>query len=209
MGETLGEECQAEGVSTLLGPAMNIKRSPLCGRNFEYYSEDPFLSGVLAAAVTRGVQSNGNSGVTIKHFACNNQEDNRMGVDACVSERALREIYFRGFEIAVKKSAPVSIMTSYNLINGVHAANSRDLCTVVVREEWGFEGTIMSDWNTTVPEDGSEPWKCSAAGNDIIMPGNTNDDADIRDAYEKGLLSEREIRSCAGRIIAMIDKLAK
>lgn len=149
------------------------------------------------------------SGVTTKHFACNNQEDNRMGVDACVSERALREIYFRGFEIAVKKSAPVSIMTSYNLINGVHAANSRDLCTVVVREEWGFEGTIMSDWNTTVPEDGSEPWKCAAAGNDIIMPGNTNDDADIRDAYEKGLHSEREIRSCAGRIIAMIDKLAK
>ena len=208
-GRAIACEMEEFHVDLWLAPGMNIQRNPLCGRNFEYYSEDPFLSGVLAAAVTRGVQSNGNSGVTIKHFACNNQEDNRMGVDACVSERALREIYFRGFEIAVKKSAPVSIMTSYNLINGVHAANSRDLCTVVVREEWGFEGTIMSDWNTTVPEDGSEPWKCAAAGNDIIMPGYTNDDADIRDAYEKGLLSEREIRSCAGRIIAMIDKLAK
>ena len=208
-GELMGEEAMYLGMAQDWMPGANLHRTPFGGRNFEYYSEDPFLSGVLAAAVTRGVQSNGNSGVTIKHFACNNQEDNRMGVDACVSERALREIYFRGFEIAVKKSAPVSIMTSYNLINGVHAANSRDLCTVVVREEWGFEGTIMSDWNTTVPEDGSEPWKCAAAGNDIIMPGNTNDDADIRDAYEKGLLSEREIRSCAGRIIAMIDKLAK
>ena len=105
-----------------------------------------------------GVQSRKGCGVTIKHFACNNQEDNRMGVDACVSERALREIYFRGFEIAIKESNPVAIMSSYNLINGVHAANSRDLCTVLAREEWGFDGVIMSDWNTTVPEDGSIPW---------------------------------------------------
>ena len=188
---------------------MNIQRNPLCGRNFEYFSEDPLLSGVLASAVTRGVQDKAGCGVTIKHFACNNQEDNRMGVDACVSERALREIYLRGFEIAVKESAPAAIMSSYNLINGVHAANSRDLCTTVVREEWGFQGVIMSDWNTTVPEEGSIPWKCAAAGNDIIMPGNSDDDINIRQAYARGELSAKEIRECAGRVIMLIKRLSE
>lgn len=130
-----------------------------------------------------------------------------MGVNACVSQRALREIYFRGFEIAVKKSAPVAMMTSYNRINGIHAANSRDICTTVARGEWGFGGVIMSDWNTTVPEDGSVPWKCAEAGNDIIMPGNYNDQEDIRRAYAQGRLPENVIRSCAGRILAMIENL--
>ena len=162
-GRAVAEEMRKFHVDLWLAPGMNIQRNPLCGRNFEYFSEDPLLSGVLASAVTRGVQYKTGCGVTIKHFACNNQEDNRMGVDACVSERALREIYLRGFEIAVKESVPAAIMSSYNLINGVHAANSRDLCTVVAREEWGFQGVIMSDWNTTVPEDGSIPWKCAAA----------------------------------------------
>ncbi len=131
-----------------------------------------------------------------------------MGVDARVSGRALREIYFRGFELAVKKSAPAALMSSYNRINGVYAANSRDLCTILAREEWGFSGVIMSDWNTTVPVNGSVPWKCIAAGNDIIMPGNSNDDQNIRQAYEKGELSEKAIRSSAGRILAMIWKLS-
>lgn len=165
------------------------------------------MSGIMAAAVTDGVQSHRGCGVTIKHFACNNQEDNRMGVDAQVSERALREIYLRGFEIAVKKSRPVAMMSAYNLINGVHAANNRDLCTAAAREEWGFEGVIMSDWNTTGPEDGSVPWQCIAAGNDIIMPGNQKDDENIRKAYEQGKLSEEMIRRSAGRIIRMIHKL--
>ena len=115
-----------------------------------------------------------------------------MGVDAHVSERTLREIYLRGFEIAVKEGAPTAIMSSYNLINGVHAANSKDLCTRIAREEWGFDGVIMSDWNTTVPEDGSIPWVCVAAGNDIIMPGNPDDDKNIRDAYKEGKLTEKE-----------------
>ena len=132
-----------------------------------------------------------------------------MGVDARVSEKALREIYFRGFEIAVKESAPAAIMTSYNLINGVHSANSRDLCTTLAREEWGFDGIIMSDWNTTVPEDGSIPWKCAAAGNDIIMPGNQMDDRNIREAYEEGKLTEKDIRDCAGRVIAAAKKLKR
>lgn len=132
-----------------------------------------------------------------------------MGVDVCISERALREIYLRGFEIAIKESAPAAVMSSYNLINSVHAANSRDLCTVLLREEWGFEGVIMSDWNTTVPEDGSIPWQCAAAGNDIIMPGNSEDDKNIREAYTQGILPENDIRNCAGRIMALARKLMK
>ena len=187
-GRKVAAEMEEFHINLWLAPGLNIHRNPLCGRNFEYYSEDPFLAGTLAAAVTRGVQSRPGCGVTIKHFACNNQEDNRMGVDAHISERTLREIYLRGFEIAVKDGAPTAIMSSYNLINGVHAANSKDLCTRIAREEWGFDGVIMSDWNTTVPEDGSIPWVCVAAGNDIIMPGNPDDDKNIRDAYKEGKL---------------------
>lgn len=206
-GRAVAEEMEEFHIGLWLAPGMNIHRNPLCGRNFEYYSEDPLLSGIMAAAVTNGVQSSGKCGVTIKHFACNNQEDNRMGVDACISQRALREIYLRGFEIAVKKSAPAAIMTSYNRINGVYASNSKDICTTVARGEWGFNGVFISDWNTTVPEDGSIPWKCVAAGNDIIMPGNPGDDEDIRKAYTEGKLAEEDIRACAGRVIALINKL--
>ena len=208
-GRAVAEEMREFHIDLWLAPGMNIQRNPLCGRNFEYFSEDPLLTGVLASAVTRGVQEQTGCGVTVKHFACNNQEDNRMGVDSCVSERALREIYLRGFEIAVKESTPAAIMSSYNLINGVHAANSYDLCTVVARKEWGFEGVIMSDWNTTVPEDGSIPWKCADAGNDIIMPGNSDDDENIRQAYARGVLTEKKIRECAGRIISLVKKLSE
>lgn len=175
-GRKVAAEMEEFHINLWLAPGLNIHRNPLCGRNFEYYSEDPFLAGTLAAAVTRGVQSRRGCGVTIKHFACNNQEDNRMGVDAHVSERALREIYLRGFEIA--------------------------------REERGFDGVIMSDWNTTVPEDGSIPWVCVAAGNDIIMPGNPDDDKNIRDAYKEGKLTEKEIRLCADRILKLIRRLS-
>lgn len=207
-GKAIAVEMEELHIDMWLAPGMNIHRNPLCGRNFEYYSEDPLLSGLMAAAVTEGVQGSGRCSVTIKHLACNNQEDNRTRVDACVSERALREIYLRGFEIAVKKSKPAAIMSSYNLVNGVHAANSYDICTTVVRREWGFEGVIMSDWSTTAGEGGSVPWKCIAAGNDIIMPGCIKDDEDIREAYAQGKLSEEEIRCCAGRVLALIQKLA-
>ena len=207
-GRKVAAEMEEFHINLWLAPGLNIHRNPLCGRNFEYYSEDPFLAGTLAAAVTRGVQSRPGCGVTIKHFACNNQEDNRMRVDAHISERTLREIYLRGFEIAVKEGAPTAIMSSYNLINGVHAANSKDLCTRIAREEWGFDGVIMSDWNTTVPEDGSIPWVCVAAGNDIIMPGNPDDDKNIRDAYKEGKLTEKEIRLCANRILKLIRRLS-
>lgn len=206
-GRAIAAEMAEFHIDLWLAPGMNIQRNPLCGRNFEYYAEDPLLSGTLAAAVTRGVQADGTRGVTIKHFACNNQEDHRMGVDARVSEQALREIYLRGFEIAVKTAAPAALMTSYNRINGVQAANNRDLCTVVARGEWGFDGLIMSDWNTTVPADGSEPWRCAAAGNDVIMPGNPHDDADIRAALADGRLAEAEVRACAGRLMALTRRL--
>lgn len=207
VGIAVAEEMEEFHIDLWLAPGLNIQRNPLCGRNFEYYSEDPLLSGTMAAAMTKGVQSRPGCGVTVKHFACNNQEDNRMGVDAQVSERALREIYLRGFEIAVKESRPVAIMSSYNLLNGVHAANSVDLCTAIVRKEWGFDGVIMSDWNTTVPEDGSIPWKCVTAGNDIIMPGNAADAENIRKAFEDGKLSEEVVRMCAGRILNLIHTL--
>ena len=207
-GEAVAAEMEEFDVDLWLAPGMNIHRNPLCGRNFEYYSEDPFLSGMMAASVTTGVQNHRGCGVTIKHFSCNNQEDNRMGVNICVSERALREIYLRGFEIAVKKSKPIAMMSSYNLVNGVHAANSKDLCTAIAREEWGFEGVIMSDWNTTVPENGSVPWQCIAAGNDLIMPGNHKDAANIYEAYEQGKLSEEMIRCSAGRMLKMIQRLS-
>ena len=207
VGIAVAEEMEEFHIDLWLAPGLNIQRNPLCGRNFEYYSEDPLLSGIMAAAMTKGVQSRPGCGVTVKHFACNNQEDNRMGVDAQVSERALREIYLRGFEIAVKESRPVAIMSSYNLLNGVHAANSVDLCAAIARKEWGFDGVIMSDWNTTVPEDGSIPWKCVTAGNDIIMPGNAADAENIRKAFEDGKLSEEVVRMCAGRILNLIHTL--
>lgn len=206
-GKAVAAEMREFHVDLWLAPGMNIQRNPLCGRNFEYYSEDPYLSGRMAAAVTRGVQSRKGCGVTLKHFACNNQEDSRMDVDVHISERALREIYLRGFEIAVKESAPAALMSSYNLINGIHAANWKALCTEIARKEWGFDGVIMSDWNTAVPENGSIPWKCAAAGNDIIMPGNDEDARNLREAYEKGLLTEREIRECAGRILRLTERL--
>ena len=209
VGGLIGREMKELGVTLWLAPGMNIHRNPLCGRNFEYYSEDPILAGRTAAAVTRGVQSRPGCGVTIKHFACNNQEDNRMGVDCRVSPRALREIYLLGFEIAVRNAAPKAIMTSYNVLNGVHTPNRRDLCTTVPREEWGFDGIIMTDWATTTPDGGSSPWMCAAVGNDLIMPGLPCDTEDIRRAVQSGQLSEEAVRACAGRMIDLIAEFSK
>lgn len=204
VGRAVAEELDEFHVSWWLAPGLNIQRNPLCGRNFEYYSEDPYVSGKMAAAVTNGVQSHPGTGTTIKHVACNNQEDNRIGSDSIISERALREIYLRGFEIAVKESQPMCLMTSYNLINGIHSANNYDICTITVREEWGFEGLIMTDWTTTLPECGSIAHLCAKAGNDLIMPGMQMDHDEMISAYEAGELTDEDIRACAARIINII-----
>lgn len=156
------------------------------------------------AAITRGVQSKEGVGTTIKHFACNSQEDNRMGSNSILSERTLREIYLRGFEIAVKTSQPMAIMTSYNLNNGVHAANCKDICTVAARKEWDFQGIIMTDWTTTMPQGGSLSWKCVEAGNDLIMPGWPGDSENIREALKNGSLKREDLQACVKRMLKVI-----
>ena len=210
IGGVIAAEMREFGVTMWLAPGMNIKRNPLCGRNFEYYSEDPLHAGIIAAAITLGVQATPGAAVTIKHFACNNQEDNRRGVSSTVSERALREIYLKGFEIAVRQAHPWSIMTSYNKINGEHTANSFDLCTVAARKEWGFDGVIMTDWTTTNRLGGSSAAKCIAAGNDLVMPGLENDIREIMDAVNENndqSLAMEALDDCCTRILRMIRTL--
>ncbi len=212
-GDIVGREMEEFHIALWLAPGMNIHRNPLCGRNFEYYSEDPLLTGMCAAADTKGVQSHSGMGTAIKHFAANSQEDNRMFNNAHISERALREIYLKGFEIAVKTSQPMSIMTSYNLINGTHAANNHDLLTSVARDEWGFAGLVMTDWGTS--EDlgfmfsfngelkyrHSAPEECITAGNDLQMPGSRKNVEVIIKGVESGQIPLGALQACAYRIL--------
>ncbi len=204
VGDAVGDEMERFGVTLWLAPGMNIHRNPLCGRNFEYYSEDPLISGRIAAAMTKGVQSHKGCGTTIKHFACNNQEDNRMGSDSILSERTLREIYLRGFGIAIRESQPMSIMTSYNLINGVHAANCHDICMKAARCEFGFRGVIMTDWTTTEQGDDCTASGCVRAGNDLVMPGQPTDQENIRQALLDGTLSVGELKDCVTRLVRVV-----
>ena len=206
VGAMIGTEMEYFGVTLWLAPGMNIHRNPLCGRNFEYYSEDPYVAGTIAAAMTEGVQSNYGCGTTIKHFACNNQEDNRMGSDSVISERTLREVYLKGFEIAVRESQPLSIMTSYNLINGVHAANNYDLCTETARNEWGFKGMIMTDWTTTEVDEKCTASGCMRAGNDLVMPGCFGDHDNMHKELAEGTLKIEDLKACIARLVSVIWK---
>ena len=201
VGEMIGREMQEFSVTLWLAPGMNIHRNPLCGRNFEYYSEDPLLAGRMAGAMTNGVQNVPGCGTTIKHFACNNQEDNRMGSDSILSERTLREIYLKGFEIAITESQPMSIMTSYNLINGVHAANCEDTCTKAARCEWGFQGVIMTDWTTTEYGPDCTASGCMRAGNDLVMPGAFSDRDNLNQELIDGTLSTEDLKACISRLV--------
>lgn len=203
VGVAIQEEMEEYGCTFWLAPALNIHRNPLCGRNFEYYSEDPLLTGVCATAVTMGVQRKDGYYVTLKHFACNNQEDNRKKVSSNVSERALREIYLRGFEKAVREANAKSVMTSYNKINGVYTANSYDLCTKVLRQEWGFNGVVMTDWFSTSKGCANNAIAMSA-GNDLIMPGGKADKKEILDGVKRGLITEADVRRSCERVVQAI-----
>src|SRR4051794_2259892 len=202
VGIALGEEAQVQGVGVLLGPGINIKRSPLGGRNFEYLSEDPLLSGVLGAALVRGLQSQG-VGASLKHFAANNQETDRLRVSADVDERPLREIYLRGFQRVVQAAHPWTVMCSYNRVNGVYASENPWLLTTVLRHEWGFDGLVMSDWGAVNNRvEGVE------AGLDLEMPASGGrTDAQLVAAVEDGRLEEVVLDTAAGRLVHLVDRV--
>ena len=213
-GDLVGSEMEMMGIHLWLAPALNIHRSILCGRNFEYYSEDPYVSGMMAAAITEGVQAHKGCGVTIKHYAANNAETNRYCNNSQVSERAMREIYLRGFGICVRKSAPCAVMTSYNLLNGTHTAEHRGLIEDVLRSEFGFDGIVMTDWVIAMMGSKNSAYRNSLsdevakAGGDIFMPGCKGDYDRVVAAMKDGSLNREQVEINATRILHMIDRLA-
>lgn len=201
VGAAGGAEVRENNIGIWLSPAQNIHRDPLCGRNFEYFSEDPVLTGEIASSEIRGVQSQ-KVAVSMKHFACNNKEANRFNSDSRVSERALREIYLKGFEISVKKGDPWTIMSSYNLINGQHTSESYELLTGILRKEWGFKGMVTTDWGVK-----NDPVKEVKAGNDMKMPIGYPDD--LMKGYKEGRLTRVDLEICVKRILEMVRKTAE
>ena len=203
IGNAIFREMKEYGCTYWLAPAINIHRNPLCGRNFEYFSEDPRLSGTMAASITRGIQQEEGYYVTVKHYACNNQEENRTGMNSNLSERALREIYLRGFEICVRDGNALSVMTSYNKVNGVYSPNSYDLCTKALRNEWGFDGVVMTDWFSTNKGQALNSLAMKA-GNDLIMPGGSYHKKALLKELEAGICTEEDLRRCCANVIRSI-----
>ena len=203
IGTAILSEMREYGCTYWLAPAINIHRNPLCGRNFEYFSEDPFLTGTLAAALINGVQQEEGYYVTIKHFACNNQEENRYAMSSNVTERTLREIYLKAFEICVKAAKAKAVMTSYNKLNGIYTPTSHDLCTKVLRNEWGFDGVVMTDWHSTARTKGASALALKA-GNDLLMPGGANIKLDISLGLRSGLVAEADLRRCCLNVVKQI-----
>ena len=211
VGDAVGAEMEAFGITVWLAPGMNIHRNPLCGRTFEYYSEDPLVSGKLAAAIVRGVQKHPGKGMSIKHFAANNCELERNMSSSNLTERTLRELYLRGFEIAVKEASPMTVMAAYNKINGIYCTNNYDLLVRVLRNEWGFEGLVMSDWDSmkasrddcTIPATG-DVWKAAAAQCDLIMPGRPDQVEALEKGVVDGTVKIEDLRRSAARVLNMI-----
>ena len=212
-GDLVGSEMEMFGVNLWLAPALNIHRSILCGRNFEYYSEDPLVSGLIAAAITEGVQKHKGCGTTIKHYAANNAETNRYCNNSCVSERAMREIYLRGFGICVRKAQPHAVMTSYNLLNGTHTSEHRGLIEDILRCEYGLKGIVMTDWVLTVMGSKNSVYRnalsneVAKAGGDVFMPGCKKDYKNVMNALKNGTLSRQQLEINASRIVRMVKEL--
>ena len=214
-GDLVGDEMERFGVQLWLAPALNIHRDIRCGRNFEYFSEDPLISGKFAAAITKGVQKHPGCGTTVKHFAANNQETNRYNSNSQVSERAMREIYLKGFEIAVRESQPHALMTSYNLLNGVHTSERRDLLEDILRCEFGYAGIVMTDWIIAAVSGKGNKYpgpvsaKIAAAGNDLTMPGGPGDYKAMLRGLKSGVVSREQLQINASRVYRMARKLVK
>lgn len=213
-GDIVGNEMERFGIHLWLAPALNIQRSIRCGRNFEYFSEDPLISGMFAAAITKGVQKHPGCGVTIKHFAANNQETNRSDNNSIVSERAMREIYLKGFEICIRMAQPKALMTSYNLLNGIHTSERRDLLEDVLRCEFGFDGIVMTDWvigsgilNAGAKYVSPEAYKVALAGNDLFMPGSQREVDNLTEALADGRISREQLQENATRVYRMALEL--
>ena len=215
-GDIAGREMERFNIDIWLAPALNIQRDERCGRNFEYFSEDPLVSGIFAAAITKGVQKHTGKGVCVKHYAANNQETNRYNSNSIISERALREIYLRGFEIAIRESHPASLMTSYNLVNGIHASEHKGLLINILRRQFGYEGIVMTDWVTAgfllsrnAKYPAPDAAKVAAAGNDLFMPGSKKELSEILRGLKNGTVKPKDLLINASRIKRVHDDMMR